>query len=601
MKLSKRLLLLLIAPLSASALSVNARQIQITPFTTDVITQVHLEPGEQVYKNTVLISANSPYVDLSTWTTDREASGLYDKNSKITALGFDKDFSLFTTATLQTDAPQAQTDLNISLKSSLESQAHETKIGLNFLARTLSTEEIAQQTASSSSASPASKGTPSAKASSFLGKVTSSLKKFAGRLFDIHALSNALTTTRSIPLQILLALILGILLSLTPCIYPMIPITVGVLQAQGSKSVLQNFILSLAYTLGLSVTFACMGLLAATTGEAFGQMLANPLFVIFIVAVLCYFAFSLFGFYNLYLPRFLQQKRSISGGGSFFSIFLFGLMSGTVASPCLSPGLALILSMVASMANKSLGFLLLFAFGIGISTPLLIIGTFSSSLKVLPKAGMWMLEVQKIFGFMLIGMSFYYLNNILPHSIIMVMLTISTVCMGVFYLKSITSHDSAGWKLFKNMVGIGAIAASVFLFVESMQEIYNPKLDDGIEATWYTDYDKAVHDAQDQGKKILVDFWAAQCSICKLIAEKVLKHPAVVKELEKDYIVLSVDGTNSHLEPYVSLRPRYQVLGFPTIIVIDPHTGQELRRWQGELEDEDIAVVIQELEKHSQH
>ena len=601
MNFAKGLLLLLAAPLSASALSVNARQIQITPFTTDVVAQVHLEPGEQVYRNTVLVSANSPYIDISAWTTDHEASALYDKNSKITTLGFDKDFSLFTTATVQTDAPVTQADLHISLKSSLKNQADETKIALNFLPRNFSLDETADQSSSASYANQVSKGTTQTKASSFFGKVSASIKNFLSKVFDIRTLSNTLTTTRSIPLQVLLALILGILLSLTPCIYPMIPITVGVLQAQGSKSVLQNFMLSLAYTLGLSTTFACMGLLAASTSQAFGQMLANPIFVVFIVAVLCYFAFSLFGFYNLYLPRFLQQKRSISGGGSFLSIFIFGLMSGTVASPCLSPGLALILSMVASMANKSLGFFLLFAFGIGISTPLLIIGTFSSSLKVLPKAGMWMLEVQKVFGFMLIGMSFYYLNNILPWSIIIVMLTISALCMGIFYLRSITPQDSGAWKAFKNIIGIGAIAASVFLFVESIKEIYYPKLDDGIEATWYTDYDKAVHDAQDEGKKILVDFWASHCSVCKLIAQKVLKNPSVVKALQKDYIVLSVDGSNSHLEPYVTLKPRYQVQGFPTILIIDPHTGQELRRWLTELEDEDLAVFIQELEKHAQH
>lgn len=425
--------------------------------------------------------------------------------------------------------------------------------------------------------------------------------------FDVKAWVKSIQTdllqTDSWTLRLLFALILGILLSLTPCIYPMIPITVGVLQSQGSKSLFKNFLLSFAYTLGLSTTFALFGLLAATSGEAFGHLMGNPIFVICIVALLCYFALSLFGLYNLYIPRFLQQKPSLDGTknsgtiGSFISIYTFGLISGSVASPCLSPGLALILTMVASIAHKVLGFLLLFAFGIGISTPLLIIGTFSGSINLLPRAGMWMLEIQKIFGFMLLGMCFYYLSNILPWWVIAVMLTIFAFSAGLYYLRAASYEKSSTWKNIKMVLGVTGIALSVFLLVESLQEIYYPKLDDGIEETWYTDYDQAVADAKKQDKKLLLDFWAPYCSLCKLIANTTLKDPAVVKALQADYIVVSINGNDADLEPFKTLKEQYTIKGFPNLLLVDPQDGKLLHRWQGEIEDEEITHVVAKLQE----
>ena len=111
---------------------------------------------------------------------------------------------------------------------------------------------------------------------------------------------------------------------------------------------------------------------------------------------MAYLALSMFGFYDMYVPNILQTKNNVNHKGSLFSAFVFGAISGSIASPCLSPGLALLLTIVATLGNNLLGFLLLFSFGIGLSIPLLIIGTFSSSINILPQAGMWMIEV-KIF------------------------------------------------------------------------------------------------------------------------------------------------------------------------------------------------------------
>jgi len=240
--------------------------------------------------------------------------------------------------------------------------------------------------------------------------------------------------TDSLLLRILLVLFLGILMSLTPCIYPMIPITMGILQSQGSRSIMRNFFLALAYTIGIATTFSLLGLIAVFTGQLFGSFLTHPLVIIPVVGLLGYLGFSMLGFYDMYTPKFLQLNHSNTKNGSLLSAFLFGAASGTVASPCLSPGLVLLLSIVATLGDKLLGFILLFSFGIGLSLPLLLIGTFSSSLALLPHAGTWMVEAKKLFGFMLLGMCFYFLKNIMSWSTLMWSISFFTIATGLFYL-----------------------------------------------------------------------------------------------------------------------------------------------------------------------
>ena len=224
-------------------------------------------------------------------------------------------------------------------------------------------------------------------------------------------LQKALRTSESHIFRLFLVFFLGLLMSLTPCIYPMIPITAGILQAQGSSSIGRSFLLAFIYTLGTSTTFATFGLVAALTGHLFGQLLVNPIFMLIIISILVYLGLSMFGLYDMYVPKFMEQTNYHQKKGSLFSVFIFGAISGSIASPCLSPGLALLLSIVATLGNNVLGFLMLFIFGLGLSMPLLIVGTFSNSINMIPQNGPWMVEIKKLFGFMLLAMCVYLLSN----------------------------------------------------------------------------------------------------------------------------------------------------------------------------------------------
>lgn len=576
-------LMLTLAHLSCSAYDLAYREKQIDPQHTTLFVYVTLAPNEVIYEKEILLSTNNPHVVLSPWETDIKTAETYDPHFKEPRSVFDKDFTIEAKAFKQQQT-QEPTTLHIILASNQHSAPTEKLFTISFMS-----EEIMNNATSSEESSNQVQNSSNTK--------ESSPSKEKNWQEWSQTLKEKITATESWPLRLLFALLLGILLSLTPCIYPMIPITVGILQTQGTPSLLRNFSLSLCYALGLGTTFSLMGLLAASSGQAFGHLLGNPIFVLCIVALLCYFAFSLFGFYNLYIPRFMQNKGSYSKSGSALSIFLFGMASGTFASPCLSPGLALILALVATLANKLAGLLLLFCFGLGLSVPLIVIGTFSSSITMLPRAGTWMLEVQKIFGFLLLGMCFYYLSSILPLSIILCMLTVFFLVIGLYYLRQKTT--SPFWKLIKNCIAFLAIIFSAFVAIQALHEIFYSDQEVTIDLPWYTSYQEAVDAARKSNKKLFIDFSTPYCSICSAITKTVLQEKEIAKVLTDLYILLAIDASDSTVEPYKTLRERYEIQGVPTILIVDPKSGKELKRWMSELYSTKRNDVIADLKTYS--
>ncbi len=547
---------------------------------------VLLERNELIYEKEILVSVDNPLVTLSPWKTSTASALSYDPYFKQQRTVFDENFiiEVETSITESEEKPDQKNPitakLNVIMASNQQRVPKENSFTLSFVHETTLTDIITNPTQ-----------IIPAEAQGALQEVEFNWQEWS------QSLKEKITATESWSLRLLFVFLLGILLSLTPCIYPMIPITVGILQSQGTTSLLRNFLLSLCYACGLGTTFALMGLLAASSGEAFGHLMGNPIFVCCIVVLLCYFAFSLFGFYQMYIPRFMQGSKQVSKSGSALSIFLFGLASGTFASPCLSPGLALVLALVATMANKLFGFVLLFAFGLGISTPLVIIGTFSSSINMLPRAGMWMLEVQKIFGFLLLSMCFYYLSAILPWYIILTMLTVFFFLIGIYYLQ--TNPSNIVWKVIKNLVGAFCIIISLFIGVQALHEAYYGQEDPLISLTWQNSYEDAVSQAVEQKKKLFIDFSTPYCSICTAITKTVLQEKDIAKLLQDTYVLLAVDASNNKTEPYKTLRARYDIQGVPTIVIVDPTDGKELKRWTSELYGMEKSLVIGDLKTYA--
>jgi cytochrome c-type biogenesis protein len=202
----------------------------------------------------------------------------------------------------------------------------------------------------------------------------------------------------------------GLVISFTPCTYPLIPVTVGFIGAQGTSSKLRGFLLSLFYVLGLAVTYAALGAVAALSGRLFGQMQTTPL-IYFIMANICLImGLSMLDVFKISIPL-PQRMMKYSGSGKkgFIPSFLLGAASGFVIGPCTAPVLAVLLGYVALQTNLAIGIGLLFVFAFGMGTLLILVGTFTGFISSLPRSGAWMTIITRVFGVILIGAAQYFL------------------------------------------------------------------------------------------------------------------------------------------------------------------------------------------------
>ncbi len=405
-------------------------------------------------------------------------------------------------------------------------------------------------------------------------------------------ISNLVEKTQSRPIQMLFILLLGLLMSLTPCIYPMIPITIGIIQSNKAQTLGRNFILACAYAIGIATTFALMGLLVALGGAQFGALLGTPIFIIFIVAFLGYFAGSMLGFYEVRLPQL--NTTSIKSNGSLWSSFIFGAISGTVTSPCLSPGLVLVLAIVAKLKPTAaglfallqsgfLGFSYLFAFGIGLSIPLIIIATFSGAADKLPRSGLWMVEVKKIFGFLLLILCFGYLQPLLAPTMLRIVAGTTLAIIGIALLRT---PLYGGGKILKSYVYLinsivlllGCYLAATGIYYQTMSPQKAPH-EEILNLTQARE-----HAQKNNLRYIVVEFGAIWCSLCNKIKANILLNHDYQKAFAQAGIVLAhCDCTNSDDLTIKALKKEYAITGLPTVLLLDPATNKILKRWNAEI------------------
>jgi cytochrome c-type biogenesis protein len=208
--------------------------------------------------------------------------------------------------------------------------------------------------------------------------------------------------------------IAGVLTSLAPCIYPMIPITAAIVggtsvgEAPRARS--RTVLLTLAYVLGLSLAYASVGLFAGLTGTLFGSISTNPWVYLAMANLLIIAALAMLEVIPVRVPSWLLTRASAAGeGGSLYGVFVMGAASGLVAAPCSAPVMAAVLTWVTATKSGILGFIYLFVFSLGMCTLLIVVGIFSGALARLPRAGEWMIWVKRIFALIMLGVAEYYL------------------------------------------------------------------------------------------------------------------------------------------------------------------------------------------------
>lgn len=330
----------------------------------------------------------------------------------------------------------------------------------------------------------------------------------------------------------------GLALNLTPCVYPMIPVTVAFFsgQAPGKASVTAR--LAGFYVAGMALTYAVLGSIAARTGALFGFWLQQPAVLLTTAGLMVALALGMFGLYELRPPAWITQRfgRAASGGIGALGM---GAVVGLIAAPCVGPFVLGLLVFVGQTANPVLGFWLLLTLGIGMGLPYIAVGVGANRLSAWPKAGPWMVWVKRALGVVLIGVALYLASPLLPSS---------------------TSRDASAIR-------------------------------------WMPYHPEQLAQAAESGQPALVDIFADWCLPCVELDHVTFRHPEVAKQLD-GIVALRIDATKAIPRDAEPLLERYDVYGVPTVLLFDA-TGREHPelRIEGFIPPEEFLSRLEQLRK----
>lgn len=384
----------------------------------------------------------------------------------------------------------------------------------------------------------------------------------------------------------------GVLTSLTPCVYPMIPITVAVF---GSKdegtSRKKSFLLASCYVGGMGVLFAGLGTGFAMAGGQAGSLLSDPKVIVPLALLLVVLATSLFGAFELRLPYALQNRLNTVGGKGYGGAFGMGLVGGLVAAPCTGPFLAGMLLWVASTGSPIVGATLLFTYALGVGVLFFVLAVTSMSI---PKSGAWMDGIKSFGGLGLLAVAIHFLRPVWPliddlsaqaatmlgSPVILLLLGIGLVVAG-FALGSIhlSFHGPASVKARKGL----AVAMTVIGVTAMVSGALVPEriLD------WRHDEQVAFADAKQDNKGVMIDFGATWCAPCKII-EKVFGEPEVYDVLNADFVPLKFDVSVA-TDKNDALQEKYKATSLPAVLFLDAE-GNELLRYTNKSPDTESMI-----------
>ncbi|HQY20356.1 MAG TPA: cytochrome c biogenesis protein CcdA [Ignavibacteria bacterium] len=356
----------------------------------------------------------------------------------------------------------------------------------------------------------------------------------------------------------------GLALNLTPCVYPLIPITVSFFGAQSSGSKSQSILMGVFYALGMSITYSALGVFAALTGSLLGTALQNPIVIIFIALIMLALGLSMFGLFEIKVPQGLAQMGNKNRSGYLGSV-LMGLTVGFIAAPCIGPFVLSLLVFVGKTGNPFTGFLLFFILSMGLGLPYIFLAASSSSISKLPRSGEWMEGIKVIFGFILFGMAFNTLEPLIPKEIFKVTFPLYIILSGVYLI------------LFDNKGKTSKVYTNIKYFIAILAVIYgtwNLKPEGAVEEVkWqlHTSLQSIESSINSGNKPVMIDFYADWCAQCKELDEYTYTDPEVA-ELSKNFNNIKVDLTKENTE----ISDKFDIKGLPVVIFMNAD-GEEIK------------------------
>jgi thioredoxin:protein disulfide reductase len=393
----------------------------------------------------------------------------------------------------------------------------------------------------------------------------------------------------NIPLILLTFFTFGLLLSLTPCVFPMIPILSSIIVAQGKNmNAMRGFLLSLVYVLSMSVAYTIAGILAGLFGGNIQIAMQNPWVISTFALLFIGLAVSMFGFFKIGLPsswqtRLTKTSNEASSKGGYLGVAIMGFLSALIVGPCVAPPLAGALVYIGQSGNALLGGSALFVLSLGMGLPLLLIGTGAG--KYMPRPGGWMDRVSHVFGVVMLALAIWMLSRILPPAVSMLLLSALLIVVSIYLgaLEPLHAHHK-GIQAFLKGIGVILLVYGLILLYGALKGAENPLAPLSItselqanEATAKRDSleFKTIHSskeldtilAENKGKKVMLDFYADWCTSCKELDQITFKDPRVM-ELLKGFVLVRADVTaNSEAEQ--ALAKRFNLFGPPAMIFFD--------------------------------
>jgi len=382
-------------------------------------------------------------------------------------------------------------------------------------------------------------------------------------------------------LALLLVFLAGMGASLTPCVYPMIPITMAIIGAKGGGKA-KGFALSLMLVLGMAVTYTTLGVVAAKSGAAFGAFAQRPAFLIPVSLIFAVFALSLFGAFEISLPQGLQNRLQGSGPRQGYAgAFVMGLVLGPLAAPCVGPVIGAVLVGIAQQGDVFLGALKLFVFTLGMGVLFMLVGTFSAGL---PKSGDWLTRFKHIMGLVVLGFAAWNIRLLVSEwanaTMWMLTLLVGAAVFGAFEAaEGLVAQLRKAFALLLLVLGLllGIRAVENFLNLQLLPRGgATAAVEAGPKAWMEQDLEGALKKAKAEHKLVLVDIYAEWCAQCKELDEKTWPDAEVKDWIARNAIAIRIDTDKRRPD----LAKRLEIRSYPSVILLD-EDGREVRRSLG--------------------